>query len=130
MDMNTAITAERDRLAAERQAIQSQITDSTVKLQALDRELAAISAYEAAKSGKTVSPGGGTANTRARRGSRRQAILNVLLAKDGPMKRDALLRAFGVKGDKAGEMSISNALTALVKTAQIVRVDDGYKLAA
>ena len=42
------------------------------------------------------------------------------------MSRGEILEAMGLKGNKAGEMSVSNALTALTKASQVVRRDGKY----
>ena len=36
----------------------------------------------------------------------------------------------GLKGDKAGEMSVSNALTALTKSNQVSRHEGKYRVSA
>jgi hypothetical protein len=42
------------------------------------------------------------------------------------LTRGEILEKMGLKGDKSGEMSISNALTALTKANQIFRRDGKY----
>jgi len=42
------------------------------------------------------------------------------------MRRAELLNATGVKGDKSGEMSVSNALTSLTKGGAFLRNDGKY----
>jgi hypothetical protein len=51
--------------------------------------------------------------------------------KDNPsgLTRGEILDRMGLKGDKAGEMSVSNALTALTKANQVVRHDGRYVVA-
>lgn len=118
------IARERARLDKGR----SQITDNIAYLQGLlaniDREFAAINAYEAAKTGKPAKTNG--AAPRAWRGSRREAILQAVAAKPDGMSRGELIEHVGVKGDKSGEMSVSNALTALTQTGQLVREGGRY----
>ena len=60
-----------------------------------------------------------------RRGSKRDELLNVIRAGDG-LTRGEILEKMGLKGDKAGEMSVSNALTALTKGNQVTRRDRKY----
>ena len=119
---------ERDRLRAERNAILSQQKELDNKLADLDRQLTAIDAYEAARSGKVVtgrqSHGKGRLR-QGRRGSKRDALLEVIKAGDG-LSRGEILQKMGLKGNKSGEMSVSNALTALLKANQ-VRRNDGKK---
>jgi alkylation response protein AidB-like acyl-CoA dehydrogenase len=123
------ITRDRDRLHAEREAIFNQQHELEGKLAAINNELRAIDAYEAAKSGKAPARATGTRRApRARSGSKREQLLQVL--KDGPgLTRGEILEKMGLKGNKTGEMSVSNALTALTKANQ-VRRDGGKYLAA
>ena len=48
--------------------------------------------------------------------------------KDSPsgLARGEILERMGLKGDKSGEMSVSNALTALTKANQVTRRDGLY----
>jgi hypothetical protein len=65
-------------------------------------------------------------------GSRRGRIgASVLeLIKDNPagLSRGEVIERLHLKGDKAGEASVSNALTALVKRQQIVRRERKYRV--
>jgi hypothetical protein len=45
------------------------------------------------------------------------------------LSRGEILDKLGLKGNKQGEMSVSNALTALTKTNQVVRKDGKYVVA-
>jgi len=125
--MQTFIQSERDRLNAEREAIFTQQHELETKLAEINREFAAIEAYEAAKSGKA--PARKSAGTRAapsRRGSKREGILAALAGAPHGLSRGELLEKLGLKGNKSGEMSVSNALTALSKANQVVRKDGKY----
>jgi len=119
------MTRERERIHGERENIRAQQRELEGKLDAINREFAAIEAYEAAKSGKSARGGsaGSGAATRARRGSKREGIMEALSGIPGGLSRGELLSKLGLKGDKAGEMSVSNALTALTKAGQVVRND-------
>lgn len=132
------IKNERKRLNTERRALAVQQREVEKKLAGIDRELAAIGAYETAKVGKAAKPAAPAprkaraarkAPTRARRGSRREPILKLLGENPIGLSRGELLEKMGLKGDKSGEMSVSNALTALTKSNQ-VRRDGGKYLAA
>jgi hypothetical protein len=117
------IGRERERLNAQRQAIFQQQQDLDNKLADIDRELSAIEAYELAKTGKPTARGISRAprrSTGTRRGSRREELLNVIREHHG-LTRGQILEKMGLKGDKSGEMSISNALTALTKNNQLRR---------
>ena len=124
------ITSERERLSGERQQIVHEQRELEQKLDAITKEFAAIEAYEAAKTGRSVRSGGasGTRPRAARRGSKREEIISVIRDGNG-LSRGEIIEKMGLKGDKSGEMSISNALTALVKNSQ-VRREGGKYLAA
>jgi hypothetical protein len=127
------IARERDRLTAERDAVLSQQRELEAKLASINNEFRAIDVYEAAKSGKTLAPtrasrGGGQRATR--RGSRREAIIAVIRETPEGLSRGELLEKMGLKGDKSGEMSVSNALTALTKANQVSREGGKYRVAA
>jgi hypothetical protein len=123
---------ERERLNQERQAIFNQQQELENKLAAINREMDAISAYESAKTGKQAAPsrqarGGG--RTRARRGSKREQLLELIRQHPDGLARKDILERMGLKGDKSGEMSVSNALTALTKTNQVSRHEGRYRSA-
>ena len=125
------ITRDRERLHAEREAIFNQQHELEGKLAAINNEMRAIDAYEAAKTGKAT-PTRQTGTRRAstsRRGSRRESILLVIKEAVGGLSRGELLEDGTQKGNKTGEMSVSNALTALTKGNQ-VRRDGGKYYAA
>src|SRR3954447_24555521 len=120
------IARERQRLQAGREQIFTQQEELQRKLDAINREFAAIEAYEGAKTGKAArqrAPAG--RQSRAHRGSRREGLLELIRQSDG-LSRGEILERMGLKGDKAGEMSVSNALTALAKRNQIRREGGKY----
>lgn len=83
---------------------------------------------EAAKSGRSLPAPSGSARrrgTQARRGSKREALLDLIRQANG-ITRGEILEKMGLKGDRAGEMSVSNALTALTKSNQIRREGRNY----
>lgn len=123
-DFATYIQGERDSLTARRRELLHDRNEIDRVLGDIDRSFAAIDAYEAAKTGKATVRAGSTA-PRARRGSRREAILHTLGDAPQGMTRGELLDAFGVKGDKSGEGAISNALSALQRSGQVARQDGG-----
>ena len=94
----------------------------------VDRELSAIDAYEAAKTGKApaATRRGTRARPLARRGSKREALMQVIKDNPSGLTRGEILERMGLKGDKSGEMSVSNALTALTKGKQVARKDRKY----
>src|SRR3954452_33142 len=117
------IARERDRLRTEREQVFSQQEELQRKLDAINREFAAIEAYNTAKTGKNARQA--PAGRRARRGSRREALLELLRQSDG-LSRGEILERMGLKGDKGGETSVSNALTALTKSNQLRREGGKY----
>lgn len=122
--------SERARLREQRDDLNTQREEINIKLGEVDRELLAIEAYEATKEGRTTipAPSNGRRGRRTtspdagttRRGSKREELLRVIREGDG-MTRGQILVKMNQKGNKAGEMSVSNALTALVKKNQITR---------
>ena len=119
------VQRERARLHGEREAIFAQQQELVNKLDAINRELRAIDAYEAAKSGKAPATAARRRAPQARRGSRRDQLLQVITDGNG-LTRGEILEKMGLKGDKTGEMSVSNALTALTKANQVARRDGKY----
>ena len=127
------ITRERERLHAERQQLSEQQHHLEGKLSEINRELAAIDAYAAAKTGKaaasTRQTRGARARPQARRGSKRQALLQLIRDNPDGLVRGEILERMGLKGDKSGEMSVSNALTSLTKANQVTRREGRYTVA-
>jgi len=127
-DTQTFITKQRDALAQQRESIFSQQHELQQQLGAVNAMLAKFDVFE----GKVAAPTSGGRTRRARtspRGSKRDALLQVL-HNSGGLSRGEILEKMGLKGDKAGEMSVSNALTALTKSQQIERRAGKYHLAA
>jgi hypothetical protein len=122
------ISRERDRLRAEREQVFTQQEELQRKLDTVNREFAAMEAYETAKTGKAARQTSAERQPRARRGSRREALLELIRQSDG-LSRGEILERMGLKGDKSGEMSVSNALTALTKSNQVHREGGKYRAA-
>jgi len=120
------IARERERLHAERETIFNQQRELQTKLDAINREFAAIEAYEAAKTGKVVRQPGARGAQRARSGSKRGQILELLKQNPAGLARKDILDRMGLKGDKAGAMSVSNSLTGMIKGNQVTRRDGRY----
>lgn len=128
----TFVARERARLHGEREAIFTQQQELEEKLAGVNRELAAIDAYEAAKSGKAPLLRQGRPRTgapRARRGSKREQLLELIRQDPEGLARKDIIERMGLKGDKSGEMSVSNALTALTKANQVRRENGRYRAA-
>ena len=123
------IARDRERLHAEREEIIKQQEELQRKLEGINREFAAIEAYETAKTGKATQRARTDRQPRTSRGSRREALIELIRQSDG-LSRGEILERMGLKGDKSGEMSVSNALTALTKTNQVRREGGKYRTAA
>ncbi|HEX3862127.1 MAG TPA: hypothetical protein VHY35_10590 [Stellaceae bacterium] len=123
------IGRERGRLQHDRDQLMLQRSGLDEKIAEIDREFSAIGAYEAAKAGRTSAPVSSGTARRARRGSRREEIVAVIRDSNG-LSRGELLEKMGLKNNKQGEMSVSNALTALTKAGTVQRADGKYMVAA
>src|SRR5690348_15209398 len=88
------ISRERDRLRTEREQVFNQQEELQRKLDAINREFVAIGAYETAKTGKATRQASGGRQSRARRGSRREALLELIRQSDG-VSRGELLERMG-----------------------------------
>lgn len=127
---------ERTRLEAEREIIRTRQAEFDRELDRIDREMHAITAYERAKSGAPMARQGrggggqrsGGGQPRGRKGSKREDLLNVIRSANG-MSRGEILEKMGLKGNKSGEMSVSNALTSLTKNGQVRREGGKYSVA-
>jgi ATPase subunit of ABC transporter with duplicated ATPase domains len=122
------IARARERLHTEREQVFGQQEELQHRLAAINREFAAIEAYETAKTGKAARQASAGRQPRARRGSRREALLELIRQSDG-LSRGEILERMGLKGDKSGEMSVSNALTALTKSNHVRREGGKYRAA-
>ncbi len=120
------VSRERERLRAEREQVFNRQEELQRRLDAVNREFAAIEAYETAKTGKATRQASAGRQRQARRGSRRQALLEIIRQSNG-LSRGEILVQMGLKGDKSGEMSVSNALTALTKNNQVHREGGKYR---
>jgi hypothetical protein len=89
------------------------------ELEALERELTAIEAYDKARGGKAKP-------ARSGRGEMRQAVLDLVSQHPDGLSRGEILNLIGVKGNKSGEQSVSNALSALTKQNQLGKKDGKY----
>src|SRR5580765_7250388 len=91
---------ERERLHKEREQIFNQQHELEGKLADINRELSAIDAYEAAKTGKAVPVARQTRGPRrqqARRGSRRDALMQVIKGNPSGLTRGEILERMSLK---------------------------------
>jgi hypothetical protein len=133
---------ERERLHRERDEMLNQQRELESKLTEINLELAAIDAYEAAKTGRAAAPrrqrpSAGTSATsitetsaptrpRPQVGSRREAVLRVIADNPSGLRLGEIFERMGLKGNKSAEKSVSNALTTLTKNNQVARREGKY----
>ena len=104
------ITKQREALLQQREAIFNQQQELQRQLDGVNQMLQKFDVFEgkaAARQQTRTRRASGT-----RRGSKREELLRVIREGNG-LTRGQILEQMGVKGDKSGEMSVSNALTAL-----------------
>src|SRR3954467_3492574 len=95
-----SMARERDRPRAEREQIFNQQEELQRRLDAVNREYAAIEAYETAKTGKAARQQPGARQRQTRRGSRREGLLE-LIRQSNVLSRGEILERMGLKGDKS-----------------------------
>ena len=118
---------ERTRLQKARDKAVQKKAEVDQELEALERELTAIEAYDKAKGGKAkAAPKRSYRRARTRRGEKRQAILDLVNQHPDGLSRGEILNLICVKGDKSGEQSVSNALSALTKQNQLGKKERKY----
>ena len=109
-----SLLAQRQELLSQQQTLQAQIDELDVMLTKFD-----VFEGKQARKGRDRRSGGG------RRNSKRDELLKLITGSKG-LSRGDILAKMGLKGNKAGEMSVSNALTALTKSKQVARKDRKY----
>jgi len=115
------ITKQREALLQQREAIANQQQELQRQLDEVNTMLRKFDAFEGRPGqGRQA---GGRRGGRARRGSKRDALLKLIRENNG-LTRGEILERMGLKGNKSGEMSVSNALTALTKASHIRRTGD------
>jgi hypothetical protein len=114
------ITKQRETLLAERQELESQQQAIQAQIDELDVMLTKFDVFEGKQARK-----GGDRRTGGRANSKRDELLKLITSSKG-VSRGEILEKMGLKGNKAGEMSVSNALTALTKSKQVARKDRKY----
>jgi len=118
------ITRQREQLLQQRQQLLNQQQALQQQLDEVDEMLHKFDVF-VGKATRPRQPARGPRPSGARRGSRRDELLQVIKAGNG-LSRGEILEKMGLKGNKSGEMSVSNALTALAKSKQVVRRDRKY----
>lgn len=116
------IEKERARLDKRREEVLARREKLDEEIAIIDKELAAIAAYEAAKQGKPKR----AATTRVPRGSRQQSVVEVIAKHKKGITRGEILESLNLKGNKGGEQSVSNALSALKKARRVISKNRKY----
>ena len=110
------VREEREKLTEQRKELMRQRDDLDRQLQEIEREFAAVEAYEKVKSGKATDS---SAPGSKRRTGIRQSVMEAVRRHPDGISRADLVEELGVKGDKSGEQSISNALSNLKKQGKV-----------
>jgi hypothetical protein len=122
------IARQREALLNQRQEILNQQQSLQEQIDQLDEMLTKFDVFQgkfAKRRAARKATSGRASGTR--RGSKREELLAVIRGGNG-LTRGEILEEMGLKGNKAGETSVSNALTALTKNNQVRR--DGRKYLA
>ena len=129
-ELMAAVEAEKAELLAERQKYQADQLRAAERIAQVDRELHALDVWEDARTGKPAPNGHDVESRHPRRSGVRADVLDVIerrVKETGlGVTRGDILEAMGLHGDKSGEMSVSNALTALLKRRRVVRENGRY----
>jgi hypothetical protein len=131
-DLVAAIKAEKEELLRERENYLADQRRTAELIETVDTELKAIEAYEQTRTGKPPAANGANGKQTDRHRRRvgvRTTVLEVVAAAGSGLTRGEILAAMGLHGDKSGEMSVSNALTNLMKTHRVVREAGRYQAA-
>ena len=122
-DFQVAVEKERDRLTKQREDALARRAKIDDEIKAIDRELAAISAYETTKSRGSAKS---KAVIRAARGTVQISVLEVIKRVPQGISRGDIIATMSAHGNKPSEQSISNALSALKKASKIASQDGQY----
>jgi hypothetical protein len=116
------LAKQREALLKQREEIVTQGRALQAQLDELDEMLTKFDVFEGKQRARQP---GARRSSGGRRGSRREELLKLITGGKG-LTRGEILEKMGLKGNKAGEMSVSNALTALTKSKQVARRDRKY----
>ena len=122
----TLVARERERLEATKGEVMERRKALDEEIAAIDKEMAAVNAYDAVKRGKAVPGASAGGGGRAPRGSRQEGLLEIIEKHPEGIGRSGLLEELGLTGDEKAAQSISNALSALKKKGAINGRDRKY----
>lgn len=133
-DFAMFVQTERTRLMKAREDTLNQMQIIQAHIEEIDTELRAIEAYVATKEGRAPvsAPARGPSKMRkarrtgGRKGAIREELISLIKAEPQGLTRADLIGRRGVKGDKSGEQSISNALTNMKKAGQLTQDNGRY----
>lgn len=125
-DFQSFVAQERQRLERRRQQLNAKKAELDEQLQAIEREFAAITAYEQVKAGKSSATSQSGSRRTGRRSGRRQEVLNLIKGVSTGLTRGDLLERLNVKGERREEQSVSNALSALKRAGHLDQRDGKY----
>jgi hypothetical protein len=135
------LARQRSQWTKKRQGVLAAQKKINEELAAVDKELAAIDAYHSVRSGKgtMVSQPRSSRSTRKRaikrtkrsgtrqpRGSVQAGVLKIIKSAKEGLTRGDIIGNLESKGNKSAEQSISNALSAMLKSKKIARKDGKY----
>jgi hypothetical protein len=129
--MDVAIARQRKQLTKKRDDVQGKVSTLQTELAEIDRQFAAVQAYENTLAGKlprSTASNNGSAKP-GRRGEKQAQVLQVVGQHAAGMTRGELIEALDLVGNKAGAQSVSNALTALKKAGKIASADGKWQAA-
>jgi len=118
-DIDRIMEHQHEKLHERRAAIAAELDE-------IDAKLARIDAYRTA--GQARSPRRG-ATPRGRRSGKREELLAKIREHPQGITRGELLDLMQLKGDKSGEQSVSNALSALKRQGVLVQEGGKYTVA-
>jgi hypothetical protein len=119
----TLVDKERERLRKALEDLRAKQDELQAQRATIETELDALETYEAARSGKIRRS---KVASRAPRSSRQQSVLELIAKFKKGMGRGDIIQAMGLKGNKAGEQSVSNALTVLKKAKKVTAKEGNY----
>jgi len=122
-DTQEFITKQREALLTQRETIFGLQADLQRQLDEVNGMLSKFDVFEGKATRQPRTSTRRIAGTRS--GSKRDELLKVI-REGGGLTRGEILEKMGLKGNKSGEMSVSNALTGLTKGNQVVRRDGKY----
>jgi len=121
------ISSERKRLEKVLDKVRARKADIDREFETVSGELQKIASFFTGGGKGNGRSGSKVGSCRAGRGQRRQQVLDAITSSPQGATRGEIIEKMGVKGDKALEQSVSNALAALFKSKAVKREDGRYR---